>query len=83
MPLIAVVPAAFLSACVSAGSDRPIPEAAVVAALNRVCPTPTPGSVKSKIADELEAAINQGVPPDVLAAEWERLDEGASRCRRK
>lgn len=47
------------------------------------CPTPTPDARKIIIADELEAAIPTGRPPNVLAEEWERLDEGARICREK
>jgi hypothetical protein len=45
-----------------------------------MCPTPTPRERLPAIAGYLErAAPDPGL--DALATEWERLDEGALRCR--
>ena len=47
-----------------------------------ICPTPTSDGNARQIAGYLESA-----PPaaglDVLATEWERLDDGARICRGK
>lgn len=48
--------------------------------LARVCPTPTPASGLGAILDYLETAPHSpGL--DVLASEWERLNDGALICR--
>jgi hypothetical protein len=73
----------YLTGCVAPVTD-PLPivqRQAIRKALAPICPTPTPGSKITIIASELEAAINAGVPPDTLAAEWERLQEGAMSCK--
>ncbi len=46
------------------------------------CPTPTRAADKRKIAAELIATIDRAVPPDTLATEWERLNDGAISCRK-
>lgn len=51
------------------------------AALGRICPAPTPAAKLAPIAAYLEkAGPDDGL--DVLATEWERLDEGARLVRR-
>ena len=74
-PIAAALPM-LLAACVS-GSG---PNVADEASLGRVCPAPTPPARLEAIADFLEVA-----PPspglDVLATEWERLDQGARKAR--
>ncbi|SPL65330.1 hypothetical protein OHAE_1197 [Ochrobactrum soli] len=49
-------------------------------ALGRACPAPTPASRQQAILDYLEQAA-PSKDLDVLATEWERLDEGARRAR--
>jgi hypothetical protein len=46
----------------------------------RVCPTPTPQTLYDDIAGEIERGIKAGAPPDTLATEWERLNNGAQIC---
>lgn len=46
------------------------------------CPVPTDKGGRDKIAAELMATIEKAVPPDTLATEWERLNDGAKACRR-
>ncbi len=91
-PLLAAALLAFLSACASrdeirAGvystaremGARPLD----VRSFAPACPTPTPDAKKLTIADELEAALPTGRPPNTLAEEWERLDEAARACRER
>lgn len=47
----------------------------------RICPRPISPENMLRIADELEAAIKAGVPPDLTATELERLNDGAKACR--
>jgi hypothetical protein len=78
--LIGAVPLACLTGCVSQAVPRSTISDQV--SLVPICPNPTPDRLKSKIADELGAAIERGVPPGNLAAEWERLNDGSMICRR-
>lgn len=51
-----------------------------IAAIAPRCPTPTDDTKAGKIATYLEVATEDpGL--DVLATEWERLDNGARICR--
>ncbi len=49
-------------------------------AMALMCPTPTDGSKAAKIATYLEGA-KPDPNLDVLATEWERLDDGSRSCR--
>lgn len=77
---------ASLAGCVGASVTAPAltgnPQA-IAAKLARACPTPTPAMKLNAIADELAALAARGdiAAVDVLASEWERLDEGARTCR--
>ena len=83
-PLIAVILALSLSACASGTSGAALPDAAPSArraVLAPMCPTPTPGTKLARIEVELDRAIAAKLAPEVLATEWERLDEAARKCR--
>lgn len=54
--------------------------AAISRQIGRSCPTPTPDPVRLRIAEALET-LPSSAGIDVLATEWERLDEGSRRCR--
>lgn len=83
--VIAAVLAMFLAGCgpeqvktaVLTGNRE-----AIRAQIARACPSPTTPERLNRIVDELRAANAAGVPPNTLATEWERLDEGARACRR-
>lgn len=47
----------------------------------RVCPRPISDKDKLTIADEIDAAIAKGAPPNKTATELERLNDAAKVCR--
>lgn len=69
-----------LTGC-NAASKLAAPNLTVRKQLAPICPTPTSSTKFGKIAGELAAAIQKGVPPNTLSTEWERLDEAARKCR--
>lgn len=80
--LLAAVLMTSLAACASVSSSRPAIDAGKIAGqLSRMCPTPTPDAKLNPILNEIDAAGAAGHPPNVLATEWERLDEAARKCR--
>lgn len=89
---IAAVLAMSLQGCASDLATKPVVRATAAQAADAkaqrrtamapICPTPTSDGKARQIAGYLESA-----PPaaglDVLATEWERLDDGARICRGK
>jgi hypothetical protein len=74
--LIAAALPMSLAACVSVSPPNVVDEAS----LGRICPMPTPPDRLEAIAEYLDTAQpSRGL--DVLATEWERLDEGVRKAR--
>lgn len=72
----------FLIGCDPDSRRLAIREATVArSVLAPACPTPTDRARLMKIEVEIVGAIKAGASIDALAAEWERLDEGARKCR--
>ena len=81
--LIAAALLMCLSACASV-TGAALPNSAPQARraqLAPMCPTPSNSASLAQIEGELSRAIAAKVPPNVLAREWERLDEAARKCR--
>lgn len=73
---IAMMSLLLLPGCVG-GSTATVADRSSLA---QVCPMPTPEGRLVQILDYLESApASPGL--DVLATEWERLDDGAQTCR--
>ena len=83
MPLIAAALLMSLAGCATKPALPVLPQEKPKAEkqLARICPTPIAADKKLIIADELDAAIAKGAPPNVTAAELERLNDGAKTCR--
>lgn len=81
--LIAAALLMCLGACASV-TGAALPDSAPQARraiLAPICPAPSSSTSLTKIEAELDRAIAAKVSPDVLAREWERLDEAARKCR--
>lgn len=66
------------------GERKPVNEATTkekrIASMASTCPTPTSGEKVERVAAYLERT-KPDANLDVLATEWERLDDGARTCR--
>lgn len=75
--LIAVALGMLLAACVSTSAEKPVADKSEIA---RACPKSTGKDKLLAIALYLETAP-ESPGLDLLATEWERLNDGAKSCK--
>ena len=71
----------FLVGCAKPGTEAGAVSPAVRTVFAQACPTPSRAADLTNIRREIEASIAKAVPPDTLATEWLRLNDGAKACR--